>query len=166
MTCDDGTSLPALLSCGRGEHAQERSIVSQGCTSALLRRRRARTGGEETFEGGAGEERAGGWPRPNDSCLLAPLFPACFPHTRCRQRLALEDSCVRSLFYVPASAQAERLSKEGRTEEKKRVAGRPPRGPLFPPVPSAVSVCSRSVAATVLRLLSPSVLACAPLRQQ
>ena len=99
--------------------------MSQGCTSALLRRRRARTGGEETFEGGAGEERAGGWPRPNDSCLLAPLFPACFPHTRCRQRLALEDSCVRSLFYVPASAQAERLSKEGRTEEKKRSRSAP-----------------------------------------
>ena len=140
--------------------------MSQGCTLPSCGVGEREEAARRPLKGGAGEERAGGWPRPNDSCLLAPLFPACFPHTRCRQRLALEDSCVRSLFYVPASAQAERLSKEGRTEEKKRMAGRPPGGPLFPPVPSAVSVCSRSVAATVLRLLSPSVLACAPLRQQ
>ena len=121
-SCHKAAPLP---SCGAGEREE--------AAKRLLKR--------------AQGKRAGDWPRPNDSSLLAPLFPACFPHTRRRQRLALEDNCVRSLFYVPPAAQAERLSKEGRTEEKKEWPIGPPGGHFFrpcpPQCPSAVAVSQR-----------------------
>ena len=105
--------------------------MSQGCTFALLRRRRARRGGEETFEQGAGG-REGGWlaqaerlmpARSPVPCLFSShtLPPAPGPRRKLRSIPVL---CACS----SASRAAVKKKENGGEEENGRSA---PRGATF-----------------------------------
>ena len=117
--------------------------MSQGCTSALLRRRRARTGGEETFEGGAGEEGPG---RTTHPCSLPCSLLVFLTHAAASAgslKTAVFDPCSMCLQQRKPSG----CQKKGERRRRREWPVGPPGGHFFRPCPpqspSAVAVSQR-----------------------